>query len=89
MSHLHTAQSVKPDSGLVILWARSVKMGFLFLLKQSYEKYSDEIADDILFKTGQAGDNGMRKSELDSYLNRIYKNKLGNQYDEYSFDTTA
>lgn len=74
---------------MVFLWARGMKMGFFLIMKQSYENYRDEITDDILFRTGKAGEDGMRKSELDSYLNRIYKNKLGNQYDEYSFDTTA
>lgn len=74
---------------MVFLWARGMKMGFFLIMKQSYESYRDEITDDILFITGKAGENGMRKSELDSYLNRIYKNKLGNQYDEYSFDTTT
>ncbi len=55
-------------------------------MSYNYSKYQVEIINDILFKVSQGNFNGIQKSNVDYYLNKIYSNKLGHYYNELHFD---
>lgn len=56
-------------------------------MQNKYQQYYNEIINDILFKIRNSGEFGVNKSSLDLYLNQIYSNKLGRNYNEFQFDS--
>lgn len=47
-----------------------------------------EIINDIMFQLRKS-DTGVKKSDLDFFLNKVYSNKLGKLYNEIDFDITV
>lgn len=57
-------------------------------MNSDYSQYRTEIINDILFQLRKS-EMGLKKSDLDFYLNKIYSNKLGKLYNEIDFDITV